>query len=679
MALVLDAAADAKIQELLLQSQVSEALTLFNSHVTPEDTDWLSRSCNFHAAAGWAYFQNLSFVQACQHFMYAPEAVVQHLLCFWRQFLPAGWEPQPSGSRGCELAPKPVDIESFVQAQMRAKATGGVQASTIAAANLALSGFLLKQRSALQAQDRGGSGPCSKAGQSAAGPSLMQAVDTLVLKLLVEVQADDDKLQELLAQNPCCVVEDCESFLKSRGRSDLLAHLWKARREYEHVLQEWSQLLRTACAAGASARSLKEQAVQEMTDALVGAMGQANGRQALQQYVPELLAVDPTAVLPVFTGAHAQFGPASPLTVDEVVKLFGDHEQLTLGYLEAMLHRQPHLEQKHKVQMGTLYLSQVKEELRVGVEMGPMRSKLLEFLEQTDDVGQVLLPQVEELHLHQERVVLLCKEHRHSEALQVLVEVLDDLQHAETYCLILALKHAAKQGEQLPRLFATDPHPSVRATAFRQAQTVAAASAGGDEADPSLWKSAPSTDAVQETPLFLLLRALVEAHSSAQQGVGAYKRSADEYRNSSVHLLTTYAGHPNLPPAEVLKLLPSSWTMASLAEYLTKAGRFALHERRVRMLEENLSSMAYLKTFNALAQEKMRKVNMTGDRCCPVCNCRLVGQDAVSKAFAAYPNETCVHVQCQQDPAVCPKTGRDFAESASVYGYALGQPAADAP
>eukprot|EP00971_Amphidinium_carterae_P289450 5746916-Amphidinium_carterae.1 len=54
-----------------------------------------------------------------------------------------------------------------------------------------------------------------------------------------------------------------------------------------------------------------------------------------------------------------------------------------------------------------------------------------------------------------------------------------------------------------------------------------------------------------------------------------------------------------------------------------------------------------------------------------------VGQNGVCQAFAAYPNETCVHVHCQQDASVCPKTGRDFAESASVYGYALGQSATD--
>eukprot|EP00971_Amphidinium_carterae_P297767 5916148-Amphidinium_carterae.1 len=86
---------------------------------------------------------------------------------------------------------------------------------------------------------------------------------------------------------------------------------------------------------------------------------------------------------------------------------------------------------------------------------------------------------------------------------------------------------------------------------------------------------------------------------------------------------------PSSASAQVLKLLPSTWTLANLAEYLSKAGRFAVHERR-----ENLSSMAYLKTFTALAQaprtfatlaalefeclfwcqERMRKVSITGDR-----------------------------------------------------------------
>merc|ERR1712217_316030 len=137
-----------------------------------------------------------------------------------------------------------------------------------------------------------------------------------------------------------------------------------------------------------------------------------------------------------------------------------------------------------------------------------------------------------------------------------------------------------------------------------------------------------------------------------------------------------YAGHPDLPPDEVIGMLPAKWPLASLAGYFTKCARLCLHAKRASMLEENLSSMAYLKTFSALAKERMRKVHITGDRCCPVCNRRFVDKDSVGKAFIAYPNETCVHLQCKEDMSTCPKTGRNFADNMSVYCHALGAPGA---
>merc|ERR1712151_1475768 len=137
-----------------------------------------------------------------------------------------------------------------------------------------------------------------------------------------------------------------------------------------------------------------------------------------------------------------------------------------------------------------------------------------------------------------------------------------------------------------------------------------------------------------------------------------------------------HATHRDLPPLEVVTMLPPDWELAALSGYLSSAVRRCLHERRASMLEESLSSMAYLKTFGAWASERQRKVNINGDRCCPVCNRRFVDKDSVGKAFIAYPNETCVHLQCKEDLSVCPKTGRNFAENLSVYCHALG---ADSP
>eukprot|EP00435_Cladocopium_sp_Y103_P065906 s161_g28.t1 len=108
---------------------------------------------------------------------------------------------------------------------------------------------------------------------------------------------------------------------------------------------------------------------------------------------------------------------------------------------------------------------------------------------------------------------------------------------------------------------------------------------------------------------------------------------------------------------QVLGILPSNWTLEGVADYLSKCARICLHQQRASMLEENLSSMAYLKTFSAWTKERMRKVNITVDRCCPVCNKRFVDKDNVGKAFVAYPNETCVKLSVLMQLKSCEEKG----------------------
>jgi hypothetical protein len=171
-------------------------------------------------------------------------------------------------------------------------------------------------------------------------------------------------------------------------------------------------------------------------------------------------------------------------------------------------------------------------------------------------------------------------------------------------------------------------------------------------------------------PLMLFVKVLLEASVGAAEKLRDYLHPEKVYQEHAITLLTAYVGHRDLPPSEVIGMLPSSWTLSSLSVYLSRSARSCLHEKRATMLEENLSSMAYLKTFSTWAGERKRNVRMTGDKCCPVCNRRFVDKDAVGKAFVAYPNETCVHLPCKEKDHICPKTQRNFKDNASVY--ALG-------
>eukprot|EP00434_Breviolum_minutum_P008919 symbB.v1.2.007862.t1/scaffold448.1/size203282/14 len=299
--------------------------------------------------------------------------------------------------------------------------------------------------------------------------------------------------------------------------------------------------------------------------------------------------------------------------------------------------------------------------------MTPTRTKLLRFIEDAEGINSELLPRLEALQLHEERVMLCSRENRHYEALQILSIDLNDLSRAEVYCRLLMAREAQRAQELCKEklsVFSADLPAWARGVVFGPKKP--GSGAAGDQ------DLSAGEQSVRTRPLMLFVKILLDAHKGAEERPEEYKKVCAEYREAVLALLMGYAGHRDLPPNEVLGILPAHWTLEGVADYLSKCARVCLHQQRASMLEENLSSMAYLKTFSAWAKERMRKVNITVDRCCPVCNKRFVDKDNVGKAFVAYPNETCVHFTCKEHPSICPKTGKNFSDNLSVYCQALG-------
>ncbi|CAJ1450429.1 unnamed protein product, partial [Effrenium voratum] len=277
-----------------------------------------------------------------------------------------------------------------------------------------------------------------------------------------------------------------------------------------------------------------------------------------------------------------------------------------------------------------------------------------------------LLPRLEALHLHEERVALCSRELRHQEALRILALDLNDLARAEVYCRLVM---ARATSEVRLSVFSAELPAWARGIVFGPKKP----STHSDDKESFRKVTDPvHGEGERARPLMLLLKILLEAHEGAAEKPEDYKKVTAEYREAALSLLMGYAGHRDLPPNEVLGVLPAHWSLEGVADYLSKSARICLHQQRASMLEENLSSMAYLKTFSAWTKERMRKVSITVDRCCPVCNKRFVDKDSVGKAFVAYPNETCVHFTCKEHPSICPKTGKNFADNLSVYCHALG-------
>lgn len=705
-----------QVQKLLMQARVGDALDLLNASFGPEDPRREEQLSLFHIQAGWALFRDLQFKTALQHFTLSQDFNIVRVLVFWRRYLPDSWEPPPPGDdykgRTTSGAPDPRDINEFIQERLHEKdgvtPSPAMIAASVSSAHVAMVSFLEKQRGAvMQAQERAGSKSsdrCEKGGTC----SLLRAVDTALLKLLVEAEETDERIDAILDSGCSCQVEDCEVFLRERERLDVLARFWKSQGLYEKVLEQWSLFLRVggvgASGTEASTKVTCAKAAAELADALTSAAPCPGGAALLRKYVPQLLAAAPASVLTVFVGSsrHGRAG-VCPLSTDEVLNMLSGHDDLAQSFLEYAMQKRKDVEPHHRTRLGMLYTASIETEQKnssdTRLKVSAPRQGFLKFLEGAPDLDvAALLPPVEKLGLTEEQVVLRCREGRHKEALRLLVEVLNNLPRAEVYCRILGARRQRKallgssalHGDALS-VFCAEVPPWAQPIAFNTKRSQASASANeadllgstkmnqSDGMEPLGFNSASGipgagSGAGKEPvrPLMMLLQVLLEAYENSGKDPTRFKKVSAEYKDAVLILLMAYAGHWELPPHEVVNELPAGWALESLAPYLTKCARICLHDKRATMLEENLSSMAYLKTFSAWAQERMRKVNITGDKCCPVCNRRFVDKDSVGKAFVAYPSETCVHLQCKEDLSVCPKTGRNFANNLSVYCHALG-------
>eukprot|EP00927_Polykrikos_kofoidii_P021216 TRINITY_DN20155_c0_g1_i2.p1 TRINITY_DN20155_c0_g1~~TRINITY_DN20155_c0_g1_i2.p1 ORF type:complete len:1007 (+),score=218.04 TRINITY_DN20155_c0_g1_i2:199-3219(+) len=691
-----------QVQMLLMQVRVTDAIDLLNASFSPEDPRRVEQLGKLQHLAGWALFNDLQFAKAFAHFVYAPNFSVARPLAFWRARLPGGANhPAISGvGRTADAsdvtdAPDPKDIHEFIREKIQDKLEKKIDNPTdtveglMAAADAAMATFLLKMREALIAL------ASTDYGQ------LLAAVDTVLLKLLVEspdVEQREQRLQRLLDGGLRCTVADCEKFLREKARQDILAKLWKVQGMYDLVLEQYGAVL----SGGDSSKCAK--IVPDIVDTLRRAATASGSADLLRKYVPKLLSVDPLAVLKIFVGSVTE---TQALSADEVLKLLESNKDALLGYLEHLVLGRRVSELQYPTRLGLIYLAQVAEERKTG-NPGACREKALRFFETTESLdGRSLMPKAVELGLHEERVVLCCREQDHQEALRILVETLNDLPRAEIYCRVIMARAAlcgaaARDGSRVDVSVFCSPPPAWASPEVFQIRR----GAGGDDdgehpqgAAGSGGGTAVEVDANQEhenavcsaalrrvakglvssgsKPLMLLFRVLLNALMGSEKDAKAYPKVKAEYGDAVMALITTYAGHSDLPPYEVVAMLPADWSLDFTATYLTKATRICLHEGRAGKLEENLSSMAYLKTFDALAHERSAKVTITADRCCPVCIRRFVDKDSVGKAFVAYPNLTCVHLQCKDDLSVCPKTGQNFADNLSVFCNALGVDSSD--
>ena len=112
-----------------------------------------------------------------------------------------------------------------------------------------------------------------------------------------------------------------------------------------------------------------------------------------------------------------------------------------------------------------------------------------------------------------------------------------------------------------------------------------------------------------------------------------------------------------LSPSRMVEVLPADLLVTpQLASLLRGSIRRLVADNRAAAVEENLRAARFLRVYGDWASARKRHAIISDDTACSVCH-RRIGD----RAFAFFPNDILVHVQCADgNLSICPVSGEQF-------------------
>eukprot|EP00164_Ancoracysta_twista_P005194 GFYU01007098.1.p1 GENE.GFYU01007098.1~~GFYU01007098.1.p1 ORF type:complete len:881 (+),score=255.87 GFYU01007098.1:180-2822(+) len=386
-------------------------------------------------------------------------------------------------------------------------------------------------------------------------------VDTVLLKLLVDTSSAELKSFVDIPNN--CLVEECSDYLYENKKYVALGTFYKNKELDEKALEVWMRLG-------------KGEYIEAGKDGLgetISFLSRLNNEYLVFRYSKWVLDKNPTDSLEIFTRGQRKI----PLPVERVLEHlnpYGDHA--TLKYLEYVVSQENSTEEKYHSRLGELYIEMILQlvdkrtsqpdiarTIVAGSEpspLGPLRLKLLQFLESSDHYNKrALQNKLAGSPLYPEYVVLLKKLQAYEAALNLLVYTLEDMPAAIRFCY--------------------DNHDANKAV---------------------------------YNPLMLELLKVVLSPPGDDQ---------TPQLDQAISFLSEYGREIN--PVDVLKLLPACMPLAAFNDYLTQIIPSVIHRSRDYQVVKNLSKMENIKVKAVLAQEESRHLVITKDSTCVICGKRI--------------------------------------------------------
>lgn len=457
---------------------------------------------------------------------------------------------------------------------------------------------------------------------------ILKVVDNALLRLYAESNSDD-LLTSLLENENECTLTLCEKPLIDAKKIYHLAILYKEKKEYAKALEIWHSIIE------------QENPENDLPDGLhhiVDLLGKCDDPDLLWKYAKWVIQKDDVMGAKIFT----QMDSKKPMIIEPgkvISELRSVGNNGLRKFLEYLVTPRKSQEESYHTELALLYIQEIMDELlneetrfkfeRINNEfmitseksgltyltfllnqhnddsLSHTQAKFIMFLQtSTKFNAEEILVKLKEVEiLKAELAVVYGKLGHHEDALYVLIHDLKDYRGAEIYCLnagrIIGItrKTAKKQ-----------------VTEKKIAEEKALISSRKD--------------------LFLIL---LRVYLKIDNGTG-------ELLGKIIHLLNTQAVYMDI--MVVLGLLPESWSVEMLNEFLVRSLRQTYHEYREGQIlrglclgENVMINIELFKTYQEIGPSVITQ-NVT----CSLCSRHISGSD-----FKKEPNNNIAHLNCNID------------------------------
>ncbi|CAG5123927.1 unnamed protein product [Candidula unifasciata] len=318
--------------------------------------------------------------------------------------------------------------------------------------------------------------------------------------------------------------------------------------------------------------------------------------ELLWKYVDWVLEKDEELGVRIFTDRPANEAVSERLRPETVVDYLHRFPRAVITYLEYLVFQRRLEKEKYHTHLAVLYMEAVLKLMEGSSrqeELDIARSKLRHMLQMSNLYRvQLILGKAKEKDLHAECAILYGKLEEHEKALRILVHKLKDYGAAENYCVVNSQN---KEPGYCKRLFHMLLSVYLDPTYERRDTLVA--------------------------PAMALL-------------------------NSSVAEFDT---------VKVLQLLPDSWSVGLLSQFLARAVRTSMHNCRMTRIQRMMARGENLLVKQAFIEIQRDAIIISDERLCAVCN-----RAFNNPSFVRYPNGVVTHVHCAKNKYICPVSGKLF-------------------